>query len=266
MVTVHFFDTDTYEEKHNTCTQLKLKRRSVATDNTYITLHGHQLQGCYKQGPTHYCESLHFTSHTSEHNCASAIYFQASAEQVVEKCRFVYYHNHIPEPKILETQTLILLSNLPRPWQLVCRSQTEHPVPMAGSPYAVIKREDLFSCGLIAQHYFLHENMIRCPYPDNKVTLYFVHNKILLDFHVRSENKEDAIQAQLLLEPPKTAIRDLKVIQGKFPKVLLRQSLKDTPVELPTAIEAIETDQEYCDTQEAQAQAEQTVDYWLWLT
>ena len=34
-------------------------------------------------------------------------------------------------------------------------------------------------------------------------------------------------------------------------------------MELPTAIEAIKTDQEYYDTQEAQAQAEQTVDYWL---
>ena len=197
-----------------------------------------------------------FTSHTLEHNCASAIYFQAPPEQVVEKCTFVYYHNHIHEPKILETQTLILLSNLPRPWQLICRSQTEHPVPMAGSPYAVIKREDLCPCGIIAQHYFLHENMIRCPYPNNEITLYYVHNKILLDFHVRGEDKEKVIQAKLLLEPPKTSIRDLKVIQDKFPKVLVRQSLKDTLVELPTAIEAIETNQEYYDTQEAQAQAE----------
>ena len=57
--------------------------------------------------------------------------------------------------------------------------------------------------------------------------------------------------------------RDLKVIQGKFPKVLVRHSVKDTPVELPTAIEAIETDQEYYTMQEAQAQAKQTVDYWL---
>ena len=32
---------------------------------------------------------------------------------------------------------------------------------------------------------------------------------------------------------------------------------------LPTAIEAIETNQEYYDTQEEQAQAEQIVDYWL---
>ena len=265
MVTVPVsFDKDTNEEKHNTYTQLKLKEdHIVVTNDAYITLHGHQLQGCYKQGPTYYCESLHFTGHTLEHNCASAIYFQASAEQVVEKCRFVYYHNHIPEPKILETQTLILLSNLSRPWQPVCRSQTVHPIPMASSLYTVIKREVLCSYGLIAQHYFLHENMIKCLYPDNEVTLYYVHNKILLDFHVRSENKEDTIQAQLLLEPPKTVIRDLKVIQGKFPKVLVRQSLKDTPVQLPTAVEAIETDQEYYDTQEAQAQAEQTVDYWL---
>ena len=75
--------------------------------------------------------------------------------------------------------------------------------------------------------------MIRCPYPDNEVTLYYIHNKILLDFHVRNENKEDTIEAQLLLEPPKIAIRDLKVIQERFQKVLVRQSLKDTPVELP---------------------------------
>ena len=162
----------------------------------------------------------------------------------------------------METQTLILLSNLPRPWQLICRSQTEHPVPMDGSPYAVIKREDLCPCGIIAQHYFLHENMIRCPYPDNEVTLYYIHNKILLDFHVRGEDKEKVIQAKLLLKPLKTCIRDLKVIQGKFPKVLVRQSLKDTPVELPTAIEAIEMDQKYYETQETQAQVEQMVDYW----
>ena len=168
----------------------------------------------------------------------------------------------MPEPKILETQTLILLPNLPRPWQLICRSQTEHPVPMDSSPYAVIKREDLCPCGIIAQHYFLHENMIRCPYPDNETTLYYVHNKIPLDFHVKGENKEKVFQAKLLLKPPKTSITDLKVIQGNFPKVLVWQSLKDTPVELPTAIEAIETDQKYYDTQETQAQVEQMVDYW----
>ena len=34
-------------------------------------------------------------------------------------------------------------------------------------------------------------------------------------------------------------------------------------MELPVAIEAIQTDQEYFDTQGAQAQAEQRVDYWL---
>ena len=133
---------------------------------------------------------------------------------------------------------------------------------MASSPYAVIKREDLCPCGIIAQHYFLHENMIKCSYPDNEVTLYYVHNKILLDFHVRGDDKEKVIQDKLLLEPPKTSIRDLKVIQGKFPRVQVRQSLKDTPAELPTAIEAIKTDQKYYDTQEMQAQVEQMVDYW----
>ena len=38
-------------------------------DDAYITLYGHQLQGCYKQGPTYYCESLHFISHTRAQLC-----------------------------------------------------------------------------------------------------------------------------------------------------------------------------------------------------
>ena len=56
MVTVIVpFDKVTYEEKHNTNTQLKLKEDHIAvTDYAYITLHAHQLQGCYKQGPTYY--------------------------------------------------------------------------------------------------------------------------------------------------------------------------------------------------------------------
>ena len=156
-----------------------------------------------------------------EHICPSAIYSDAPSEQVVEKCRFVYYHNYTPEPRILETQALILLSNLPRPWHLVCGSQTEHPIPMAGSLYAIIKREDLCSCGMIAQHYFLHENMIRCSLPDYEVTLYCVHSKILLDFHVKGEEKLDHTSIKLLLEPPQTAIKDLQVMQGKFLKVLV---------------------------------------------
>ena len=134
---------------------------------------------------------------------------------------------------------------------------------MAGLPYAIIKREDLCSCGIIAQDYFLHENMIRCPFPDNEVTSYYVHNKILLDFHVKGEEKLDHASVKLLLKPPQTSIKDLQVIQGKFPKVLVRRSHKNTPVELPTATEAIETDQKYYETQEAQAQVEQTVDDWL---
>ena len=121
----------------------------------------------------------------------------------------------------METQALILLSNLPRPWQLVFGSQTEHLTLMAGSPYAITKREDLCSCEIIAQHYFLHENMICFSLPNNEVTLYYVHNKILLYFHVQGEEKLDHTSIKLLLEPPQTAIKDLQVIQGSFPKVLV---------------------------------------------
>ena len=105
--------------------------------------------------------------------------------------------------------------------------------------------------------------MIRCSLPNNEVTLYYVHNKILLDFHVKGEKKLDHTTIKLLLEPPQTAIKDLQVIQGKFPKALVQQTLKNTPVELPTATEAIDTDKKYYETEEALAQSGQTVDDWL---
>ena len=56
----------------------------------------------------------------------------------------------------------------------------------------------------------------------------------MLDFHIKSEDKESKIEAKLLFEPPMT--------------------IDHTPVELPVAIEAIETDQEYFETQEAHAE------------
>ena len=80
---------------------------------------------------------------------------------------------------------------------------------------------------------------------------------------MKGEEKLDHASIKLLLELPQTSIEDLQVIQGKFPKVLVLQTLKNTPVELPMAIEAIDTDQKYYETQEAQAQAEKTVDDWL---
>ena len=51
---------------------------------------------------------------------------------------------------------------------------------------------------------------------------------------MKGEEKLDHASIKLLLEPPQTSIKDLQVIQGKFPKVLVRQTLKNTPVELPT--------------------------------
>ena len=81
------------------------------------------------------------------------------------------------------------------------------------------KKEELCSCGIIAQHYFLPENMIRCSFPNNEVTLYYIYNKILLDFHVKGEEKLDHTSVKLLLEPPQSSKKDLQVIQGKFPKV-----------------------------------------------
>ena len=71
--------------------------------------------------------------------------------------------------------------------------------------------------------------MIRCSLPNNEVTLYYVHNKILWDFHVKREEKLDHTSIKLLLEPPQTSIKDLQVIQGNSQKYLCVKLLKNYP-------------------------------------
>ena len=83
-----------------------------------------------------------------------------------EICSILYYEHLQPPPMALETQDEILLSNLPPTWQLVCDNEIDRPIPLNSAIYAVINRDDLCTCGILAQHVFLYESIHTCANPD----------------------------------------------------------------------------------------------------
>ena len=110
-------------------------------------------------------------------------------------CEFTYYECFTPPPAVLETQDEILLVNLPPKWQLVYDNQIDRLIPLDSAIYTIVNRNDLCTCSISAQHIFLYESMCICTTPNASVTLYYIHNRVLLAYDTSSHKKdEDAEQ------------------------------------------------------------------------
>lgn len=180
--TVHVpLDKDTYDGKEHKYTKVDLSHSHLAiSDQEYMDLTQHELDSCIKLHMDYLCPNLRLTASTKVLSCAAALFQVNPQDEVVrELCSFTYYEHIQPPPKILETQDEILLANLPSKWQLVCDNQIDRPIPLDSAIYTVVNRDDLCTCGIIAQHVFLYESMRMCDNPDTQVTLYYTYNRAL---------------------------------------------------------------------------------------
>ncbi len=113
-------------------------------ENMYRTLDARDLSGCMLVGGTYYCETMNLVTHRSEHTCKSAIYFDAMNMIIKEKCDIQYIHEYQPQPTVLDTGNVVLLTGIPGPWEIICSKDRQIPIAIDTSPYALIKREQLF--------------------------------------------------------------------------------------------------------------------------
>ena len=128
--------------------------------------------------------------------CMVAVFQTTPDDDLIRSlCEFTYYEHFTPPPAVLETQDEILLVNLPSKWQLVCDNQIDRPIPLDSAIYVVVNKNDLCTCGISAQHIFLDESMHTCTTPDASVTLYYIHNKVLLPYDT-SPRKDDTQAGQ----------------------------------------------------------------------
>ena len=115
-------DAETYTGVKREYTQIVPKTDYIAlTETNYVPLTEAQIFLCAKIGYTYYCEYAHLLKKHTKHTCMSMIYYDQSSTIKAEKCKIMVTFDIIPEFKILDASDILILSNLPKPWTIVCK-------------------------------------------------------------------------------------------------------------------------------------------------
>ena len=108
-----------------------------------------QISLCAKIGYMYYCEYAHLLKKHTEHTCMSAIYYDQSSNIKADKCKTIITFDTVPESKILDTGDILILSNLQKPWTIVCKD-TDRTFELEYSTYCILNRSELCECSLMA--------------------------------------------------------------------------------------------------------------------
>ena len=154
------------------------------TETNYVPLTQAQISLCAKIGYIYYCECSHLLKKSTEHTCMSAIYYDQSSQIKADKCKMIVTFDTLPESKILCTGNILMLSNLQKPWTIVCKD-VNRIFELEYSTYCILNRSELCECSLTAGNYLLSQTASSCgDMPEGKdgfFTTYYVFNKIVLD-------------------------------------------------------------------------------------
>ena len=90
----------------------------------------------------------------------------------------------VPESKILDANDILLLSNLQKPWTIVCKD-VNRTFELEYSTYLILNRSELCECSLMAGNYLLSQVASNCEgmpqVKDGFFTTYYAFNEIVLD-------------------------------------------------------------------------------------
>ena len=98
-----------------------------------------QISFCAKIGHMYYCKYAHLLKKCTEHTCMSVIYYDQSSQIKADKCKTIVTFDTISESKILDTSDILILSNLQKPWMIVCKD-VDRIFKLEYSTYHVLNR------------------------------------------------------------------------------------------------------------------------------
>ena len=191
-------DAETYTGSKSKYTEIISETDYIAlTETNSVPLTQAQIGLCAKIGYKKYCEYPHLLNKRTEHTCMSAIYYDQDNAIKAEKCKTIVTFDYIPQSKILDASKILLLSNLPKPWTIVCKD-VDHVFELEYLTYHVLNRSELCECSLTAGNYLLSQTATNCrdvrEDKDSLFTTYYTFNKIVLDvltekFHILVEEE-----------------------------------------------------------------------------
>ena len=143
-----------------------------------------QISLCAKIGYMYYCEYAHLLKKCTEHTCMSAIYYDQSSNIMADKCKKIVMFDTILESKILDASDILILSNLQKPWTIVCKD-VNRIFELEYSTYHILNRSELCECSQMAGNYLLSQATSNCggtpEVKDGFFTTYYAFNQIVLD-------------------------------------------------------------------------------------
>ena len=139
---------------------------------------------CAKIGYMYYCEYAHLLKKHTEHTCMSEIYYDQSIEIKADKCKMIIAFDMLLESKILDASDILILSNLQKPWTIVCKD-VDRTFELEYSTYHILNRSKSCECSLMAGNYLLSQVAFNCggmpEAKDGFFTTYYAFNRIVLD-------------------------------------------------------------------------------------
>ena len=143
-----------------------------------------QISLCAKIGYIYYCEYAHLLKKHTEHTCMSAVYYDQSSQIKADKCKTIVTFDTLLESKILDAGDILILSNLQKPWMIVCKD-VNRTFDLEYSTYHILNRSELCECFMTAGNYLLSQTASTCgDMPEAKdgfFTTYYAFNRIVLD-------------------------------------------------------------------------------------
>ena len=178
-------DAETYIGEKREYTQIIPETELIAlTETNYVPLTQAQILLCAKIGYMYYCEYAHLLKKRTEHTCMSVIYYDQGSDIKAKQCKTIVTFNTIPESKILDAGSLLILSNLRKPWTIACKD-VSRAFEIEYSTYRILNRSELYECSLMAGNYLLSYTNTNCGNApearDGFFTTYYSFNKIVLD-------------------------------------------------------------------------------------
>ena len=114
----------------------------------------------------------------------SAIYYDQSSEIKANKCKTIVTFDTLLESKILDASDISILSNLQKPWTIVCKD-VDRTFDLEYSTYHILNKSELCECSLMAGNYLLSQASSNCrgmpEVKDGFFTTYYAFNRIVLD-------------------------------------------------------------------------------------
>ena len=175
------------------------------TESNYVPLTQAQISLDAEIGYMYYCEYAHLLKKCTDHTCMSAIYYDESSDIKTDKFKTIVMFDTLPESKILDTSDILILSNLQKPWTIVCKD-VDRTFDLKYSTYLTLNRSELCECSLMAGNYLLSQATSNCggmpEVKDGFFTTYYAFNQIVLDMLMEKfdiQVDEDTITQLMLL-------------------------------------------------------------------